>query len=147
MSDKVLYTLGYEGSGISDILKILKSENISIVIDVRAETNSRKKGFSKTQLKNRLNNLGIKYIHLKRLGTSKEMRNKLKNGMSLKSFFNQYKKKLYRNEDIIDLISLLANYENCCLLCYERNSSKCHRSILAERVYSKNGNITEIKDL
>jgi uncharacterized protein (DUF488 family) len=47
---KALYTIGYEGTNISDFIDNLHANDIKCIIDVRALPLSRKPGFSKTQI-------------------------------------------------------------------------------------------------
>ncbi|MEN6328638.1 MAG: DUF488 domain-containing protein, partial [Syntrophomonas sp.] len=58
-----IYTIGYEGKTVDEFLRVLEKAKISIVIDVRENPNSRKKGFSKKILSETLNNNGIQYRH------------------------------------------------------------------------------------
>ena len=58
-----LFLTGYENETIEEFLKKLQSEGITTVIDVREIPLSRKYGFSKKQLIEQLDTLGIKYFH------------------------------------------------------------------------------------
>ena len=60
----VVYTIGYEGTDIDRFVATLKAVGIKVLADVRAVAVSRKKGFSKTALKARLEDEGIAYTHL-----------------------------------------------------------------------------------
>lgn len=64
-----VYTIGYEGTDIERFVQTLKAVGIEVLADVRAVALSRKKGFSKTALRNNLAEAGIEYIHLNALGT------------------------------------------------------------------------------
>jgi hypothetical protein len=48
---KTLYTIGYEGADVDRFLATLADAGVATVADVRAVALSRKKGFSKNQLR------------------------------------------------------------------------------------------------
>lgn len=53
MTARRIYTIGYEGATVAEFLAALQSAGVARVIDVRAVPNSRRPGFSKTQLRMR----------------------------------------------------------------------------------------------
>lgn len=135
-----IYTIGYEGYTIEKFVKKLKDSNIQQLIDVREIALSRKNGFSKSILKLELNKVGIRYEHLEKLGSPREIRHKLKDSkMSLedyKIFFEEYKKHI-NDEDVMQNISLiegLAKRRKSVIMCFEKNYKICHRSIIAEEL-------------
>jgi uncharacterized protein (DUF488 family) len=75
-----LLTIGYEGCTIEAVLTTLRVANVGLLIDVRAVAASRKPGFSKRQLAARLDQAGIGYVHLQRLGTPKPGRDAVRAG-------------------------------------------------------------------
>ena len=85
--DYVLYTVGYEGRSIDDFVTILKSAGVTRLIDVREIPLSRKRGFSKSALKQRLDDESIAYVHYKELGSPSEIRHKLKEDWDYNYFF------------------------------------------------------------
>jgi len=66
---KELFTVGYEGVTIEVFIANLRANNVECVLDVRELPLSRKRGFSKTQLGQALNDADIRHIHLRELGT------------------------------------------------------------------------------
>ena len=80
MSEKLLYTVGYEGADLSDFLNTLKVHKIKQIIDVRDLPLSRKRGFSKNALAAALAKIGITYLHLKALGDPKPGREAARSG-------------------------------------------------------------------
>ena len=99
----MLYTVGYEKKSVEEFVDCLKSYDIDTLVDVREIPLSRKKGFSKTLLSEFLEKSGIEYVHIKELGSPKELRNKLYADGDYQYFFKEYskyiksKKKLFRN--------------------------------------------------
>ena len=143
-----LYTIGYEGLTSKYFLAMLNQYKISIVADVRELPLSRKKGFSKNSLAKSLANKNIKYITFSGLGTTKEMRNKLKKTGDYESLFKKYRKSIAnRYDDLDEIVVLLQNNEKVALLCFEHNPNFCHRKILAEEVKKRDGNGLRIKHI
>ncbi|WP_218061767.1 DUF488 domain-containing protein [Planobispora rosea] len=63
--------IGYEGCGLGEFIRRLRRENVELLIDVRLNPISRKRGFSKTALSNALADAGIVYEHMRELGNPK----------------------------------------------------------------------------
>jgi uncharacterized protein (DUF488 family) len=126
-----IYTIGYEGTDIDRFASTLVAVGIDLLVDVRAIAASRKKGFSKTALRERLGSEGIGYLHLVELGDPKSGREAAREGR-IAEFRRIYKKHLTRKESTESLRDLLelARTKSVCLLCYERDPKHCHRSIL-----------------
>jgi uncharacterized protein (DUF488 family) len=75
-----LYTIGYEDTDIDRFVATLKAVEVEVVADVRAVAVSRKQGFSKTALRERLAAEGIAYVHLVELGDPKPGRDAARAG-------------------------------------------------------------------
>ena len=69
-----VFTIGYEGATVDEVLSALRRAGVEQVADVRAVAASRRPGFAKTSLKANLAEAGIGYRHLRALGTPKEGR-------------------------------------------------------------------------
>src|SRR5262249_48454793 len=69
-----LYTIGYEQAKPAAVLGELEHAKIEVVVDTRAVAASRRPGFSKRQLAASLDEAGIGYVHLQKLGTPAEGR-------------------------------------------------------------------------
>lgn len=128
-------TIGYEGTDIDGFIATLKRHNISALVDVRAVALSRKKGFSKTALRERLSKEGIGYQHFSALGDPKPGREAARAGR-MAEFERIYRDHL-KGSDAKQALKELKDFsttENCCLLCFERDPAVCHRSIVAEKL-------------
>ncbi|ADL07195.1 DUF488 family protein [Thermosediminibacter oceani] len=147
MSVNIVYTIGYEGIDLEQFINIIKKNHIDTIIDVRKNPVSRKKGFSKSILNKILFENGIKYKHIEELGTPKDLREKLYRTKDFIMFINEYEKMLQSNMSLLEELLNEIHQENCCLLCYEKNYSKCHRSILAWNIKKMDGNGLIIKHL
>src|ERR1700736_2907515 len=69
-----LFAVGYEHATTRAMFDELGDAKVDLVVDVRAVTSSRRPGFSKRQLAAGLDERGIRYLHLRALGTPKEGR-------------------------------------------------------------------------
>ena len=136
-----LLTIGYEGCTIDDVLAELRQARVSLLIDVRAVPMSRKPGFSKRQLAAALDEKGIAYLHLQKLGTPTEGREAAKSG-DMKTLWRIYAKHLKAEGakvEMEELVGLVEGGKRVCLLCYERDVAQCHRSKIAEIVQERTG--------
>ncbi|UCF43976.1 MAG: DUF488 domain-containing protein [Planctomycetota bacterium] len=84
-----LFTVGYEGTNINGFIANLLTNSVDCVLDVRQRPLSRKPGFSKNELAQRLNSSKIQYVHLPDLGTPKPIRQKLKSTRDYSTFFKK----------------------------------------------------------
>lgn len=136
----MLYTIGYESKNLDDLISLLKSHDISTLVDVREIPISRKKGFSKMVFSEYLNKNGIEYIHLKKLGSPKNIRKELKQNKDYISFFKKYIEYIQLHKDIINDLYKIILEKNCCIMCYEDLPSKCHRKIICDEIENLDGN-------
>ncbi|MDD4050339.1 MAG: DUF488 domain-containing protein [candidate division Zixibacteria bacterium] len=142
-----LLTIGYEGREIDELIERLKQCNVSRLIDVREIPLSRKKGFSKSALRNRLQQEHIEYVHIKALGSPSAIRNKLKSDWDYKYFFMAYSEHLSQNMDVVREVHEYISDGNVCLMCFERSYEKCHRLMVADKIKEYDGNGLHIKHI
>jgi uncharacterized protein (DUF488 family) len=140
MTVRTLYTIGYEKAVQQNVLAALIEAGVATLIDVRDRPISRRPGFSKRQLAAAIEDAGMRYVHLKALGTPPEGR--LANRRrQWDLFWGIVNEKLARPEAELDLRQAadIANAAPSCLLCYEADWRVCHRSRLAEILMRRNG--------
>src|SRR5208283_920819 len=112
--DYTLYTIGYEGRDIDGFISRLKEFGITRLIDVREIPLSRKRGFSKSALKQKLDDENIEYVHYKALGSPSDIRHKLKVDWDYNYFFEAFTNYLDGQMDVIkDVYQHLSNGVNC----------------------------------
>ncbi|MEW6452849.1 MAG: DUF488 domain-containing protein [Pseudomonadota bacterium] len=136
---KTLFTIGYEKAKPDAVLDELKRAKVKLLVDTRAVAASRRAGFSKKMLAASLDERGIAYIHLQKLGTPAEGREAARSG-DLKKLWRIYAKHMKTagaQEELDELIALIRGKEPVCLLCYERDPACCHRSKIAELVQGR----------
>jgi uncharacterized protein (DUF488 family) len=134
-----LFTIGYEQATPDAVLNELKRAKVNLLVDTRAVAASRKPGFSKRQLAASLDDRGIAYLHLQKLGTPAEGRQAARAG-DLKTLWRIYAKHLKTPQAIEamdELLTLVKSGKSICLLCYERDPGHCHRSRIAEIVHER----------
>jgi uncharacterized protein (DUF488 family) len=142
-----LFTIGYEQSKPDAVMAELKRAKVKLLVDTRAVAASRKPGFSKRQLAAILDENGIGYLHLQKLGTPDAGRQAARSG-KLESLWKIYAKHLTTPEAIEamdELITIVKSGQTVCLLCFERDKDCCHRSRIAEVVNERTG--AEVVDL
>ncbi|MCX5727112.1 MAG: DUF488 domain-containing protein [Candidatus Saganbacteria bacterium] len=136
----VLFTIGYEGSDLDTFIARLEKSQIERVVDVREIPFSRKPGFSRTPLREKLEQEGIEYVHIQQLGSPKAIRSKLKEDEDYESFFHAFSTYLNDNQFAIEEAYRHVLEATCCLMCFERMPDKCHRSMVAEKIRQRDGN-------
>lgn len=129
----MLNTIGYEKADLEHFIGTLQAAGIDVLVDIRERAQSRKKGFSKTALSERLAAAGIEYMHFRNLGDPKEGREAARAG-NFKKFKKVFGRVMESEEAKADLITIstVATKKAICLLCYERDHRHCHRKIVAE---------------
>ena len=131
----VVYTIGYEGIDIDHLIRALKAVGVTTLADVRAIAVSRKKGFSKKGLRDRLHEEGIAYAHFVDLGDPKAGRDAARAG-KIDEFRRVYSLHLECDQAIgaLEALGETAEKNTVCLLCFERNPANCHRTMIADRL-------------
>lgn len=133
-----LYTIGYQGADPDRLVEALAAEGVAVVADVRAVALSRKRGFSKNTLRDRLAESAIGYRHLIDLGTPKPGREAARAGDAalMRRIYCEQLATDGAQAAFEDLATLAASAP-VCLLCFERDPAQCHRRLLAERLADK----------
>jgi uncharacterized protein (DUF488 family) len=131
-----IFTIGYEGADPDRFVAALKGAGVASIADVRAVALSRKRGFSKNVLRDRLQTDGIGYRHFIALGTPKSGREAARagDGDTLRRIYCDEVLASAPAEAALSELAALATQEPVCLLCFERDPALCHRRLLAERL-------------
>ena len=133
---QTLFTIGYEQAKPATVLRELKHAKIDILVDTRAVAASRRPGFSKKQLAAALDDEGIAYIHLQKLGTPAEGRAAARAGETnrLWKIYDKHIKTREAQEALDELLALIKSKKRIALLCYCRDPKTCHRTRIVARV-------------
>lgn len=128
-----VWTIGYEGFAADEWLSRVLEARIEVVADVRNLPLSRRPGFSKRALAARLDEAGIGYVSMRELGAPSELRTPLKRGtMPFSEFAPRFRALLDERPDELDALWRLVQAKRTCLLCWEEDPGRCHRSLVAE---------------
>jgi uncharacterized protein (DUF488 family) len=130
-----VYTIGYEGADQDRFIAALQGAGVAVLADVRAVALSRKRGFSKGSLRQRLSEERIGYRHFVDLGTPKPGREAARAGdagLMRRIFCEQLA--TAGAQTAFEELATLASEQPVCLLCFERDPAMCHRRIVAERL-------------
>jgi Protein of unknown function, DUF488/Transmembrane secretion effector len=129
--------VGYEGLRVDEFVENLTAAGVDVVVDVRLTPLSRKRGFSKRSLDERLQAAGIRYEHLRALG------NPTDNRAGFGGDAGELSAALARYEDLLadpdaaaalDQLARLATRSRVAVLCFEASDERCHRQVVLARV-------------
>ena len=138
--------VGYEGHDISSFINYLQPWKIDVLVDVRLNAISRKRGFSKTALSSALSEAGIRYEHLPVLGNPKDNRDGFwAPGTSAASLAHAKYRDLLLAESAhaaIHYLAELSTKEHVALLCFEASEACCHRRLVLEAVAAEAAALT-----
>lgn len=128
------FTIGYEGISLEKYLNKLIINNVKLLCDVRKNPLSMKYGFSKNQLKNACESIGINYVHIPELGINSEKRTDLNTMNDYMKLFDEYEKTtLVQNKNqLYKILDLTREYQRIAITCFEKEPCMCHRSRVAK---------------
>lgn len=129
-----VHTIGYEGRTLEDFVDTLQKACVRRLLDVRELPLSRRKGFSKTPLREALGNAGIDYVHVRDLGAPKEVRKPYLAGGPYATFKAGYLGHLERHRVALDGVKWHAGEAATAIMCVERDHAECHRGIVGEEL-------------
>lgn len=126
-------SVGYEGREIGEFVRDLAARQVTVLVDVRLNAVSRRRGFSKTALRTALAEQGIGYVHLRGLGNPRDNRE------SFSASDPEPGRARFRNRlslpDVkaeLDRLRELAASTVVAVLCVERDQRRCHRDVVID---------------
>ncbi|MFI8593833.1 DUF488 family protein [Microbacterium sp. NPDC078428] len=126
--------IGYEGLDIEALVSRLRLRNVATVVDVRLNPISRKRGLSKTALRERLISEGISYEHLPALGNPRENREGFGelDGAGAREAREKFEELMEAPvaQAAIERVLELAEAGTVALLCFEQDETRCHRELV-----------------
>jgi uncharacterized protein (DUF488 family) len=133
---QTLFTIGYEQAKPDAVLRELTRARVDLLVDTRAVAASRRPGFSKRQFAAALDEAGIAYLHLQKLGTPVEGRQAARSGdlATLWRVYDKHIKTPEAQDALAELIALIKAGKRIALLCYCRNPKTCHRARIVANV-------------
>ncbi len=132
-----IFGIGYEGLDLPGLIKDLHRLHVTVVADVRLTPLSRKKGLSKSALRDGLAAANIGYVHLPALGNPKENRAGYSDPGN-ERVRDSYRARLTTSPAGAHLAELrrLAEEEVVAVLCFESDERQCHREQVLAAVAS-----------
>ncbi len=129
----VVATIGYEGTTVSAFLETVENADVELLVDVRAVASSRRPGFAKTALTANVRGIGVEYLHLRGLGTPADGRAAARAGHQdeMRRIFLAHLATPAAQAELHALADIVRSGRRVCLLCFEADPSRCHRSIVA----------------
>lgn len=124
-----IYTVGYENRSVKKFLEVLVSTGIQIVIDVRANPFSKKRGFCKKNLKETLESASIRYIWARDYGVPPREQETGTKEQILSAYRQRVRKRF-----LLKWLSQFFEEKPTALMCVEASAEQCHRGVLAEEL-------------
>jgi uncharacterized protein (DUF488 family) len=143
-----VFTIGYEGWGFDLWVDTLREHGVRTVVDVRELPLSRRPGWSKKALAEKLAERGVGYVHMRRLGSPAPLRHALRDGgLTFAEFAPQFRALLAEREEDLDALLALARSQPVALMCWEEDPARCHRSLVAEALVERSEEPIEVVDI
>jgi uncharacterized protein (DUF488 family) len=129
-----LFTIGYAGRTPDELVAELREAGVDRIVDVRELPLSRRRGFSKSSLRDTLARAGIGYDHVRALGNPKPFRDQYKSGDTAGGA-GAFRRHLHNGSypALVELADSLDDSRTC-LLCVEEEHDVCHRAVIAGAV-------------
>ena len=154
-NEKKIVTIGVYGFSESGFFTALINAGVDTFLDIRQRRGMRgaKYAFANSQrLQAKLEELGIRYYHLKELSPTPEVRQiqkqvdqfqdieKRKRSTLSQEFVQAYEKSVLDQVDLSSLINRLPDDSQVvALFCVEKEPGACHRSIVAKKLSKQHG--------
>jgi uncharacterized protein (DUF488 family) len=120
-------SIGYEGKSPDFFINQLVQNKVYVLVDVRKNAFSMKKGFSKTQLQRNLKKVEIEYVHMPSLGIESDKRKNLETKEDYDKLFKDYKRRLSEKHCELKQLEELSKKQKIALMCFEKDYNYCHR--------------------
>jgi uncharacterized protein (DUF488 family) len=125
--------VGYEGITIDALIADLVDRRIELVVDVRLNAISRKRGFSRRALSAALDVAGIEYRHEPTLGNPRENREAFRAGDA--AAMEVIRTRLATvGADAMARLERDAREHRVAVLCFERDEARCHRQVILDGI-------------
>jgi uncharacterized protein (DUF488 family) len=142
-----IFTIGHSTHPIDEFIRLLQSNNIEQIIDIRTIPKSRHNPqFGGEQLAAALRAQGMEYVHLKELGGLRRARPDSVNLGWRNTSFRGYADYMQTPEfeDSLNLAIQLATAKESALMCAEALPWRCHRSLVADALVVRGIHVAEI---
>lgn len=142
-----IYTIGHSTRSLEEFVNTLKTYEIRLLADVRSMPGSRKyPHFNMENLQSSLEQEGISYLHLRKLGgrrqANKDSRNLGWRNMSFRAYADYMQTEDF-NHGLEELTSQ-ANHVRTAIMCAEAVPWRCHRSLVADALLVRGYQVMDI---
>ncbi|MDN5880879.1 MAG: DUF488 domain-containing protein [Nitrosospira sp.] len=147
MIEPLVCTIGHSTHPLDEFVSLLKTNEVSHVLDVRTVPRSRKNPqFNKETLPDSLGQVGIKYTHIPGLGGLRHAHKDSINGGWRNASFRGYADYMQTPEFAVGVEEVmdLAAHERCALMCAEAVPWRCHRSLIADALTLRGVRVEDI---
>jgi len=134
-------TIGYQDRTVEQLIAMLTAADVKVLVDVRLTPLSRKHGLSKNGLAARLRDAGIEYLHLPQLGNPRDNRAAFRRGDAAAKERYQAVLETPQARSALDELLWLARQQRVALMCFERDVSECHRSMVVDALVAEVGTV------
>ena len=130
-----IFTIGYTKKSAREFFRLIKTNEIDVLIDVRLYNNTQLAGFSKGRdLEYFLVELcGCGYVWAKQFAPSSSLFNDYKSGQNDWTGYEVAYQDFLNAHPGLDFFRLYQG-KRICLLCAEETPELCHRRLLAEKI-------------
>lgn len=115
----MIYTIGYQGLKEFELVKILKGNGITMLIDVRSRPYSKNALFNKPNIQATVEKAGITY----------RWAGRVLGGFQADLEYDDIRK-LESYQKAINRLMSVKDEHRVCLMCMEKNPTECHRNLL-----------------
>ena len=122
------FTIGYQGRTVKEVLSLLRSADVSTLLDIRYNPVSMyKPEFSKSNLQRTMNDAGIWYSHFREWGVPREVRARAMETGNRDAIWSWYDSEVVDVHFGRNLHRFLNLGHPVCLMCMEHDPAECHR--------------------
>jgi len=143
-----LYTIGHSTRTIEEFLELLHAHSIQEVVDVRTIPKSKRNPqFGQEKLSTALQEAGIAYTHLAKLGglrhTTKESINTGWHNLSFRGYADYMATEPF--QEGLHELETLAQQKTVAIMCAEAVPWRCHRSLIADALTIQGWHVLDIQ--
>lgn len=142
-----VFTIGHSTRTIDELVAMLRSFDVSLVVDVRTIPRSaHNPQFDGRALREALRRRGIGYVHLPRLGGLRRPREGSPNTAWRNASFRGFADYMQTEEleEGIGELRALASKDRVALMCAEAVPWRCHRSLLADVLVARGARVEHV---
>jgi uncharacterized protein (DUF488 family) len=145
-----IYTIGHSTRSATAFVALLRSCQVTHVIDVRSKpASTRFPHFNKEVMKNWLREQDIHYSHIKDLGGyPAKYRTRVDNSAWKSPHFRNFADYMQspRFAEAMRLLEVVATAPRAAIMCSEADPAKCHRSLISDFLMARGWRVRDILD-